>query len=427
MIVWIELQLEVLLLGVKNLLRNKLRSFLTMLGIIFGVGSVITMLSVGAGARHEILAQIQELGIRNIIVNSVEPPESTKADAEISHTNRYGITFKDADYIRKTVPGVDTLLEVNLVKNRTWYRNKRLDASVLGVQPVHLDMFNLDVSRGRKFTNLDSATAARVCIIRKGLLKQMKALEDPIGATLHIGGHSFEIIGVLQDEEFTTHTRKALSIGERAQEIYIPYSASMQTFGTYTRLYKSGSEETSEVEVDQMVICTKDADSVYPASQMISTLLKRFHDRQDYEIVVPLELLKQNERTQRVFNIVMVLLAGISLLVGGIGIANIMLATITERTKEIGIRRALGARQKDIMIQFLTETVAIAALGGLLGCLIGVFGILSIIKFTEWKALIAPHYVGLSLLISCSVGIIFGIFPARRAAQMDPIKALRHE
>ncbi|MFH1999273.1 MAG: FtsX-like permease family protein, partial [Planctomycetota bacterium] len=350
-----------------------------------------------------------------------------KAESNISYMSRYGLTFQDADYIRETVPGVALLLKVNLVKERTWHRNRRLDASVLGVDPIHLDTFNLNVSRGRRFTSLDSATAAKVCIVRKGLVKQMKALEDPIGATLHIGGHSFEIIGLLRDEEFTTHTRKALAIGDRAQEIYIPYSTSMQTFGTLTHLQKTGSNENSEVEVDQIVICAESAEAVYPTSQMIATLLRRFHGKQDYEIVVPLELLKQNERTQRVFNIVMVLLAGISLLVGGIGIANIMLATITERTKEIGIRRALGARKKDIMIQFLTETVAIAALGGLLGCLLVVFGILSIVRFTEWKALIAPHYVGMSLLISCSVGILFGIFPARRAAQMDPIKALRHE
>jgi putative ABC transport system permease protein len=424
---WIERIVEVFLLGVKNLLRNKLRSFLTMLGIIFGVGSVIAMLSVGAGARHEILTQIQELGIRNIIVNSVEPPEEVKPDAEVAWRNRYGLTFKDADYIRKTVPGVGGMLRVNLVKDRTWYRNRRLDASVLGVEPYHLDMFNLKVYRGRPFTQIDSATEAKVCIVRKGLVMQMKAMEDPIGSTLHIGGHPFEIIGILQDEQFTSHTRKALAISDRSQEIYIPYSSSMQAFGTLNYFYTAGKEEHSEVELDQIIVRADSAEAVYPASQMIAALLKRFHDKTDYEIVVPLELLEQSERTQRVFNIVMVLIAGISLLVGGIGIANIMLATITERTKEIGIRRALGARQKDILIQFLTETVAIAALGGLLGCCFGIFGIMGIVKFTQWKALIAPHYVGISLIISCTVGIVFGIFPARRAARMDPITALRHE
>ena len=240
-------------------------------------------------------------------------------------------------------------------------------------------------------------------------------------------GFPFEIIGILEDEQFRSHTRKALAIDDRSQEVYIPYTTSMRTFGTGTYMVRSGSREHTEVELDQIIVQAKSADQVFTTSQMIAALLKKFHDKKEYEIIVPLELLKQSEETQKVFNIFMVVIAGISLLVGGIGIANIMLATITERTKEIGIRRALGAQRKDILIQFLTETVAIAALGGLLGSLFGVAGILGIVEFTQWKALIAPHYIVISLLISCTVGILFGIFPARRAAMMDPITALRYE
>jgi putative ABC transport system permease protein len=424
---WPERIVEIFHLGIKNLLRNKLRSFLTMLGMIFGVGSVIAMLSVGAGARHEILSRIGELGIRNIIINSAPPPEETKPDNDEKWVSHHGLTFRDADYIRDTIPTVSRLFRVNLVRTRVWHGSRRVEASVLGVEPEHLEMFDLDVSRGRAFNRIDSATVAKVCVVRKGLVRKLKAIADPIGMMLKIGDNSFEVIGVLADEQFRSHTRKALALDNRAQEVYIPYSTSMRTFGILNAFRKAGSNEYSKIELDQIIVQAESADKVLTTSMMTAAVLASLHEKKDYEIVVPLELLKQSEETQRIFNIVMVLIAGISLLVGGIGIANIMLATITERTREIGIRRALGAQRRDIVIQFLTETVAIAAVGGLLGSLFAVIAIDGIVRLTGWKAMIEPHYVAISLLISCTVGIVFGIFPARRASLMDPIKALRHE
>jgi putative ABC transport system permease protein len=419
---------EVFFLGVKNLARNKLRSFLTMLGMIFGVGSVIAMLAVGAGARAEILARIQELGIRNIIVNSVKPPEETKPDSsEQNWVDRYGLTFKDRELIEDTCPSVDRLLPVNLVRQRIWHGSKRLDGSIFGVQPEHLTLFNLKVCRGRLFNQIDSGTEQKVCIVRRGLLRQLETIEDPLGMTLKIGSYPFEIVGVLEDEQFGSHTRKALAIDDRTQEVYIPYTTSMRTFGTMTFIQRGGSEERSIVELDQMIVVAAADTQVMPVSRVISAILKRFHKKQDFEIVIPLELLRQSEKTQDVFNIVMVLIAAISLIVGGIGIANIMLATITERTKEIGIRRAMGARRRDILLQFLTETAAIGVVGGLFGCLFGVAAIWGLVHFTQWQAVVAPHYFGVSLLISCGVAILSGIYPARRAAQMDPITALRYE
>lgn len=420
---------EVFLLGVKNLARNKLRSFLTMLGMIFGVGSVIAMLSVGAGARHEILSRIQQLGIRNIIVNSVRPPEENKSsgEQEESWVDRYGLTFEDHERIAEICSSVETILPVNLVRKRVWYRSRRVDASVLGVDPLHLSTFGLDVDRGRTFTNLDAATEAKVCIVRKSLLRQLQSLDDPMQMTLKIGEYPFKVIGVLEDEKFQSHTRKALAIDDRAQEVYIPYSTSMRTFGTVTWVSRGGSEDRSIVELDQLVVMAARPELVYPTSHMISAILDRFHKRKDYEIVIPLEQLEQLEETQKVFNIVMVLIAGISLVVGGIGIANIMLATITERTKEIGVRRALGARRRDIMLQFLTETAAIGVIGGLFGCLFGLAAVEVLTRSTSWQPLVAPHYVGISLGISCLVAIVSGIYPARRAALMDPIGALRYE
>ena len=419
--------LEILQLGAKNLLRNKLRTFLTMLGMIFGVGSVIAMLSVGAGARHEILSRIAELGVRNIIVNSVKPPEETKVDTETDYKITYGLKFKDAERIDLTCSTVDEILTVNRVNERVWRGSQRLDASVLGVQPEYLETFRLDAGRGRVFGDLDAQACAKVCVIRAGLLDQLKIVEDPLGLSLRIGSQYFRVVGVLEDEAFRSHTRKALALDGRAQEIYIPYTTSMRTFGTVTFVQRAGSMEYTEVELDQIVVAVGDADQVVPTSRMIASILQSEHERRDYEIVVPLELLEQSERTQRVFQTVMVLIASISLIVGGIGIANIMLATITERTREIGVRRALGARKGDIAVQFLVETTVIAAVGGLLGCALGVFGVQGIVRFTSWKALIAPQYLLVSLLISCAVGILSGIWPARRAARMDPITALRYE
>lgn len=425
---WIERMAEVLLLGLKNLLRNKLRSFLTMLGMIFGVGSVIAMLSVGAGARHEILTRIQELGIRNIIVNSVKPPEEVKPDStEQSWKETYGLTFEDADAIAETIPTVERMLRVNKVRKRAWYGSKRLEAAVLGVEPEYLRMFRLKVGRGRPFNEVDARENAKVCLVRRDLIRQIETVEDPIGMWLQIGDFPYQVIGILADEKFRSHTAKALAIDGRAQEVYIPYSTSMRTFGTVTYIERSGTTEFTQVDLDQIVVTARDPDDVFLTSRMLETLLSAAHERKDYEIVVPLELMRQSADTQRVFSIVMILIASISLLVGGIGIANIMLATITERTKEIGVRRALGARRRDIIVQFLTETTAIAAIGGLFGCLFGVVGILGIVELTRWKASIAPHYVAISLVISCAVGIVFGIFPARRAAAMDPITALRYE
>lgn len=427
--IWLDDVFEVLRLGLRNLLRNKLRSLLTMLGMIFGVGSVIAMLSVGAGARQEILARIQQLGIKNIIVNSVKPPEDTKTETQNQRRwiDKYGIAFDDRELLGATCPSIEKILPVNAAKKPVWRGSRRVDASVLGVLPEHLAMFHLEVARGRVFNELDAVERKHVCIVRKGLVDELQMLQDPVGAEVHIGESTFEIIGVLADEQFASHTKKALAIDGRAQEVYIPYTTSMRTFGTLTYVSRGGSEERSIVELDQLIVVAKDIDLVRPTSRIIDAVFKRSHKKKDYEIVVPLELLEQSEKTQAVFNAVMIVIAAISLLVGGIGIANIMLATITERTREIGVRRALGARRRDILLQFLTETAVIGVVGGLFGCLFGFAAIRVVVTYTGWQAVVAPHYVVVALGISCLVAILAGIYPARRAARMDPIVALRYQ
>ena len=425
---WLERLLEIFALGIKSLLRNKLRSFLTMLGMIFGVASVITMLSVGAGARHEIISKINQLGITNIIINSIEPPDEADSQSQNSYDrNRYGITFKDAEYIQATIPTVDRMLKVNKIRQHVWFGSHRLEASVQGIEIGYQSTFGLKVAKGRRLTETDADFGAKVCLVNRGVLRQIASVEDPLDLWLKIGAYPFQVVGVLEDVQFQSHALKALAMEGRALEVYIPYSTSMRTFGTITYVQKQGSQEYTEVELDQLVVGAKSGDSVFDTARMLDSLLSHFHSKSDFEIVVPLGLLQQKEEAQKVFNIVMVLIASISLIVGGIGILNIMLATITERTREIGVRRAMGARRRDILIQFLVETTAIAGIGGLLGCLIALLGTYGVVKFTSWKVLVSPSYVIISLAISCSVGVLFGIFPARRASLMDPIGALRSE
>ena len=360
----------------------------------------------------------------------MRPPEESRREATTEDENyidRYGLTFLDEELIRDVCPTVAGVMPVNLVKQRVWYGSNRVQASVLGVLPDHLEMFGLDVAKGRPFNHIDAATEAKVCIVRRGLIKHLDAIVDPLGMTLKVGGYPFEVIGILEDEQFRSHTRKALAIDESAQEVYIPYATSMRTFGTLTFIERGGSADRSIVELDQLIVMAETPELVYPTSRMIAAILGKLHKKKDYEIVIPLELLEQSEKTQAVFNVVMVLIAAISLIVGGIGIANIMLATITERTKEIGVRRALGARRNDIMLQFLTETAAIGVIGGLFGCLFGLAAIEGLRAFSGWNAVVAPHYFGISLGISCAVAVLSGIYPARRASRMDPITALRYE
>lgn len=420
---------EEFLLGLRNLLRYKLRSFLTTLGIIFGISSVIAMMAVGSGARTEILERIQRLGVNNIIVNAVRPPESNKAaeSGEVAWLGRFGLTNRDFRQIQNTCPTVERVLPVKIAKKSVWYGSKRLGVKVFGVLPEHLQTFRLVPRMGRVFTELDNEVRQRVCVIRESLLRDLGILEEPLDLDLKIGAERFRVIGVLPSERFDSPTSKALALDSRASEIYVPYQTLLKTFGTITVKIQAGSRESTQIELDQIIVRVRDTEEVFQTAKVLEAILGSLHKEKDYEIVVPLELLAQSEQTQKIFNIVMLLIAGISLIVGGIGIVNIMLATISERTREIGIRRALGAKRRSIAVQFLMETLAIATTGGILGCLMGLGGVFLISQFTGWRTIVSHESVIISIGISCAVGVIFGLYPAVRAAKLDPIVALRHE
>ncbi|MFQ5506765.1 MAG: ABC transporter permease, partial [Planctomycetota bacterium] len=374
------------------------------------------------------LAQIQELGIQNIIINARKPPEEQNVQKQQQNwTLRYGLTFDDLEQIEETIPIMDSVLPVHDLESWIWFKSRRLEAKIRGVTPEYYERLRLHPMLGRSLTQLDGKKRLRVCMIRQGLLKEAKYLGDPLKLDLKIGRDYFRVVGVLPDVTFQTPNRAALGIDDRTLEVYVPFETVVDRYGLTSYTTRSGSQESTRVELHQIVCHVENEGLVLQAARDLKAILEKFHDKKDYQVIVPLELLESRQRTQRVFNIVLPIIAGISLLVGGIGILNIMLASVVERTREIGIRRAVGASAWDITWQFLIETVTLSTVGGLLGVILGIVGVFLLASFTSWEPVITYWAVSVSLVISCMTGIVFGLYPARRAALMDPINALRHD
>ncbi len=419
---------ELIVEALRNLRRHKLRSLLTALGIIFGIASVMSMVSAGEGARRAILEQIEELGTTNILINAQKPPaEQDTKKTEGSYVLRYGLTFRDLEQIRRTLPAVVAALPVHEVKDWIWFRGRRVEAKVQGVTPEHFTVLNFRPMRGRLLTAADERERARVCVVRARVIAEARYVGDPLDLDLKIGSNYYRVVGVLPDFATKNPDRAVLGVDDRALEVYVPYATVIDRLGLMHYTSNEGSEEYTRVELHQ-IVCRVDREANVPATARgIHAILDTFHERKDYSVVVPIELLEQRAKTQRTFDLVLPLIAGISLLVGGIGILNIMLASVTERTREIGIRRAIGATQADITLQFLVETVTLTAIAGVLGIGLGIVGALAIEQFTDWKPVITLWSVLLAMGISCATGVVFGLYPARRAALMDPVRALRHE
>jgi putative ABC transport system permease protein len=419
---------ELIVEALRNLLRHKLRSLLTALGIVFGIASVVAMVSTGEGARRAILDQIRELGTNNIIINAKKPPaEQNVKKTEENSTFEYGLTFRDLEQIRRTLPYILDAVPVHDVKEWLWFGSRRVEAKIHGVTPAYFQRLNLHAVRGRVIDAQDEVDRSRVCVVRSRVLHEARYLGDPLKLDLKLGSQYYRVIGVLPDFQLDNPDRSILGLDDRSLEIYVPFETVVDRLGFTKGTYDSGSYEESRTELHQ-IVCTVENESEVPAAARgIQAILATFHERKDYEVTVPIELLQSRERTQATFDLVLPVIAGISLLVGGIGILNIMLASVTERTREIGIRRALGASQGDVTLQFLIETVMLTLVGGALGVLLGVIGAMLIERATDWKPVITPWAVVLSLSISCLTGIVFGLYPARRAAMMDPVQALRHE
>ena len=417
-------------LGFKSLWLHRLRSLLTVLGIVFGVCSVIAMLAIGEGASWEAQERIKSLGSHNIILKSAKPPEDQKVSDKGSqnYVMQYGITYTDVKNIRATIPGVTVVMPARLIREYAWNISRRVDCEVVGTVPWYPEMRNHRVAQGRFFTESDMAGKANVCVLGAEMVPSLFPLESPIGKHVRVGGNYYQVIGVMESrgaavkEEDSSDPNKTVG-----KYLYVPLETIKLRYGEVLMRRRTGSFEAERVQLHEVTVKVDELDRVRSVADAIKQSLEHNHKKKDYDIVIPLEQLKQAEETKRIFNIVLGSIAAISLLVGGIGIMNIMLASVTERTREIGIRRAFGARRHDIILQFLVETVLLAGAGGILGVLLGV-AIPFIVTWTAgMKTIVTVWSPFLAFTISALVGVIFGIYPALRAAQMDPVEALRHE
>ncbi len=418
------------ILGLKSLWMHRLRSLLTAMGIVFGVCSVIAMLAIGEGASHEAQQQIKELGSENVILRSVKPTNKTTAgEQERSLILEYGITYRDLSQIQATVPGVSVTVPSRVIKDFIWNEARSVDGTTLGTVPWFPEMRNRSILRGRYFTELEMSGRIPVCVLSKSLARHLFPLTEPLGDTVRIQNSYFRVIGVIQDDPAAAGSGEGdgKSDTSEAMEMMVPISTLSDHFGEVIFKYRSGSFEAEKVQFHEVTVRIDDPDRVMAAAEAIRHILARNHKQGDYAMVVPLDLLRRAERTKQIFNIVLGSIAAISLLVGGIGIMNIMLATVTERTREIGIRRALGAKRKDIVVQFLVETVMLSGAGGLLGVALGLAIPLLITHFANMVTIIQFWAPALAFTISVVTGVLFGIYPAFRAAGMNPVEALRHE
>ena len=410
---------------------HKLRSLLTAMGIVFGVCSVIAMLAIGEGASYEAQQQIKDLGSQNIIIESVKPTDKTTAgEQERSLILDYGVTYEDVSQIQATIPGVLVTIPTREVKDFIWNEANNVDGAAVGTVSWFPEMRNRNVIRGRFFTELEMAMRSPVCVLSKSLARKLFPLTEPVGDTVRIQTSYFRVVGLIEDDPAVAASNAKME-GTGSQgggmEMVIPITTLEDHFGEVLFKYRSGSFEAEKVELHEVTIRIDEPDQVMPASLAIRHLLERNHKVEDYKMTVPLDLLRRAERTKQIFNIVLGSIAAISLLVGGIGIMNIMLATVTERTREIGIRRALGAKKKDIVIQFLIETVMLSGAGGVIGVVLGLAIPLLITRFASMMTIVEFWAPALAFTISVVTGVLFGIYPAIRAARMNPVEALRHE
>jgi putative ABC transport system permease protein len=422
-------------LGIKSLWMHKLRSTLTTLGIIFGVSSVIAMLAIGEGASRQAQEQIARLGSRNIIIKTVPPPEDADSSSENESMRIYGLTYLDAERFRNSLPTVEVVVPSRRLPQQAWYRNRRVAIEVIGTVPWYPEISPVKVKSGRFLSSIDMHHKQGVCVIDENVVKKLFIFDNPLGKDVKIASDYYRVVGIVSAVDTTmgsqtanTGTVKAKGqSGANVGNIYVPLTTIKNRFGEVTAQFGTGGRSVERVELQEIIVKVDTIEEVLPTRDVLETILSRFHRKNDYQVVVPLELLKQARQTQRIFSIVLGSIAAISLLVGGIGIMNIMLATVSERTREIGIRRALGARRRDIILQFLSETLLLTFLGGVLGITLGSLIPFLVTHFGRMPTVITGTSLVLAFGISGAVGVIFGIYPAYRAAHMDPIESLRHE
>jgi len=430
--------------AVEAVFSNKFRSILTALGIIFGVAAVIAMMAIGNGAQQEILEQIKMVGVNNIVITPKLPDDKEEASTDGDNTSEQsgrknfspGLTLKDAESIMAIVPGIE-LISPEVVFNAPVVKSgTQGTAKFSGVTPTFFDVFSLELQQGEMFSDFHVEHGRPVCIIGPEIRAKYFKQENPIGGFIKIGGVWLEVIGVLKRRNVTRSATENLGVSEFNNTIFVPVKTILMRYKDRSLItnatLRSAGNNTTQVrnynQLDKIIVQVGDSDKLAETAAVIQRMLTRRHaGQQDFEIKVPELLLKQQQRTKDIFNIVLGAIASISLIVGGIGIMNIMLASVMERIREIGVRMAMGARRTDIIFQFVAEATLISIVGGFIGVILGIILAKIIMEIAGILTIVSIMSILISFGVSATVGIVFGLMPARQAASQDPVTSLRHD
>jgi putative ABC transport system permease protein len=420
-----------LVLALRSLRLHKMRSFLSVLGIIIGTGAVIILMCFGEGSMQDALEDIKRMGATNIMITSVKPPDDSSTQRRSMIAN-YGLTY--ADYERfLTIGSVIRRVPMRIFPKEIVHLERSFNGRVVGTLPEYQEINELALASGRFITEDDHHYMHNFCVIGSRVADKLFPFEDPIGQSVRIEHYYYKIIGVLKDRIPRSNSGGSQLAENFNDDVYLPLGTCKARFGEKIYQRQSGSRSGEMVQLSQVTLTMSDMDKVRPGASVVDELLNRYHLKRDTMITIPLDRLEAAERETARFTSLLFVIALISLIVGGIGIMNIMLATVTERTREIGIRRALGAKRRDITLQFLIEAIVQTTVGGLIGVLVGLGSVFIVPPFLLWltgtprPAVLNVDSVFYSLGVSIVVGVFFGFYPAWKASRLDPIEALRHE
>jgi putative ABC transport system permease protein len=410
-------------LGLKSLMLQKMRSSLAALGIFIGTTTVIWLVAMGEGVSYQAQQQILELGANNIIVRSIEP--KTVSSGDKNRVKSYGLLRADYQRFLSNIPSIVRAVPIRELRREFAAKGRVLNANLVGCAIEHFDLNRLEIARGRWINDQDGRE--NVIVLADGTAKRLFPYENPIGQKVRVESDVYTVIGQTKARSASAAIGGSLEARDYSFDAYIPLETFRQRVGDQimTRTGEGFNFKGEIIELTQITLTIDDIAMVDETVAILERLLRKYHEQEDYAVVVPKELLRQAERTRSMFNVMLVIIAGISLLVGGIGIMNIMLATVTERTREIGIRRAVGAGQRAVLAQFLAEASLLSAIGGVIGLLAGVAGALAVEAVFGFAVAFSPLIAALAVCISVAIGIGFGLFPAWKAARMDPVEALR--
>jgi putative ABC transport system permease protein len=444
-------------IAVESILSNKLKSILTALGIIFGVAAVISMLAIGKGAQQEILEQIKMVGVNNILISPIVQEKSDESGEGEKQLNKFsrGLTLLDVDAIRSTIPAVKRISPEISFNSTIVLNGMRYSAKLVGVANDYFDLYNLPLAQGMFFNDFQEEYGIQVCIIGANIRAKFFSQVNPIGQYLKFDNVWLKVIGVLERTTVTLTGFEEQGVNVYNDNVYIPIktmlmryqnralvNTKLATQATSMSIFRGGSRrariivsssdasstETNYNQLDKIVVQVQETEQLTPTTEVLSRMMLRRHSGvKDFEITVPELLLKQQQRTKDIFNIVLGAIASISLIVGGIGIMNIMFASVMERIKEIGTRMAIGAKKMDIVVQFLSEAVLISVTGGFIGIFLGFILAVGIQEIAGIKTIVSLFSVVVAFGVSAAVGVIFGYSPAKRASERDPIESLRYE